>query len=290
MAETTLVAGGKRSAEDFIVGGCGFVTCVVTALILWLVEQRFGFSLYSWMFWFVIPVGALLSGFAGASGYYLGAWFFGRRPTRLLLLNILISSVLTFFLIYYLSYVTLQVEGKDVSQYISFWQFLDIAIRSTAMEFRYHAVNIGSTGALGSFGYVIGALQVLGFAAGGFCVYSYLLTKPYCDKCSKYLSAKGKQIRYVVNPEGLQEATVHVLTLMENGEILSAVEEHRNKPGFGSSAPSKDCRLRSVIEVQRCKKCEMHWVRFALESLSRDAWEEVSGTRMAKFTEQAVSV
>jgi hypothetical protein len=288
--EPTLVAGGKRSAEDFIVGGCGFVTSVVTALMLWLVEQRFGFALYSWMFWFVIPVGALLSGFAGASGYYLGARFFGHRPTRPLLLNILIASVLTFFLIYYLSYATLQVEGKDVSEYISFWQFLDIAIRSTAMEFRYHAAKIGSTGELGSFGYVIAALQVLGFAAGGFCVYAYLLTKPYCDKCSRYLSAKGKQIRYVVDPEGLEEATLHLMTLMEKGEILSAVEEHRSKPSFGSSAAPKDCRLRSVIKVQRCTKCEIHWVRFAVEKQSRDDWEEVSGTTMAKFTEQAVNV
>jgi hypothetical protein len=68
-----------------------------------LVEQRFGFSFYSWTFWFVIPAGALLSGFAGASGYLAGSLFFGRRPTRLLLLNIVIASISTFFFIHYLS-------------------------------------------------------------------------------------------------------------------------------------------------------------------------------------------
>src|SRR2546430_7079932 len=56
--------------------------------------------------------GALFAGFAGASGYYAGSVFFGQRPTRLLMLNIVIGSVLTFFFIHYLAYITLDIAGK----------------------------------------------------------------------------------------------------------------------------------------------------------------------------------
>ena len=78
--EPTLAASSRRTGEDFLVGGCGLATSLLTALILWYIEQRFGWALYSWTFWFVIPVGAFLAGFAGASGYYFGSWFFGHRP------------------------------------------------------------------------------------------------------------------------------------------------------------------------------------------------------------------
>src|SRR5207249_3554387 len=139
-------------------------------VILWQIELQSGFAFYTWMFWFVIPAGAGLSGFAGATGYLAGSWFFGHRPTRLLLLNILIASVSTFFLIHYLSYITLQIEGKRVSDFIPFTQYLDIVIRSTSMEFRVTraATKVGSTGELGGWGYIYALLQIVGFAVGGF--------------------------------------------------------------------------------------------------------------------------
>lgn len=282
--------GAKSLAEDFLVAPFGLATNFLTALLLWWIETRFGFAFYTWTFWFVIPVGALFAGFAGASGYYAASLFFGHRPTRLLLLNIVIGSILTFFLIHYLAYITLQIEGKDVSDYIPFSKYLDIAIRSTSMEFGFDGSKTGSTGELGSFRYVVAILQVIGFAVGGFCVYAYLAAKPYCDRCSRYLSRKGKQIRYAKDPEGLQAATAQLACHMANGDVGLAVEEHRNSAGFGASIPPKDCHLRSAIEVQRCKKCERHWVKFAVESLSGNDWKEVSGLTDQRFTEQIVNI
>ena len=95
-----------------LVSFCGLATSLLTAIILWWVELRFGFAFYSWTFWFILPIGAGLSGFAAASGYYAGSRIFNQRPTRLLLLNSLLVSVATFFTIYYLSYITLEIEGK----------------------------------------------------------------------------------------------------------------------------------------------------------------------------------
>ena len=172
-----------------------------------------------------------------------------------MLLNIALASVATFFLIHYLSYNILEIEGKQVSDYISFSQYLDIAIRSTSMEFRFRAAKLGSTGDLGNFGYVVAVLQVIGFAVGGFAVYGYLTSKPYCDKCSRYLSGKGKQIRYAGDAEGLQAATASFMILLGNGEIPSSILEHRNSSGFGSSMPPNNCHLRSIVEIRYCKKC-----------------------------------
>jgi hypothetical protein len=286
MVEPTLAASTRRSGEDFLVAGCGLVTCVVTALILWWIEAQFGFALYTWTFWFVVPAGAILAGFAGASGYCAGSWLFGHRPTRLLLLNIVIASVVTFFLIYYLSYVTLRVEGKQVSDYISFWQYLDLALRSTSMEFRYHAAKLGSTGELGYFGYAIAVLQIIGFAVGGLVVYGVLVSKPYCEKCSRYLSGKGTQVRYTHDSDGLQVNVAQVLQDLANGAVAPAIEFQR---GFGNPKPQKDDHLRSTFEVRYCKKCNQHWVKFAIEKWSGKDWKEIPQYTTAGFTGEVVS-
>lgn len=287
MAEPTIAADTRRTGEDLLVAFCGLATSLVTAGILRWIAARFGFALYTWTVWFVIPAGAILAGFAGASGYYAGAWRFGHRPTRLLLLNIVIASIATFLLIYYFSYVTLQIEGKQVSDYISFPRYLDIAIRSTSMEFRWRAAKIGSTGELGAFGYVVACLQVLGFAAGGFGVYAYLLSKPYCERCSRYFSGKGSQIRYTADAEGLQVTVAGVLEQMRNSAMAQAIEQHR---GSGAPTPQKGDHLRSLFEVRYCKKCGQHWVRFAVEKKSGDNWKKVPGLTFAGLTDQAVSV
>lgn len=288
MLEPGLKADSRKAGEDILVALCGLVTSLLTALILWFVEERFGFALYTWMLWFIIPVGALLSGFAGASGYYAGSWYFGHRPTRLLLLNIVFASLATFFLINYLSYITLQVEGKQVSDYIPFWSYLDIAIRSTSMEFRYRgAIKIGSTGELGSFGYVVSLLQILGFTAGGFGVYAHLVSQPYCEKCSRYLPQKGKQVRYTGDGGGLQAATARVFEFVKSDAIALAIQQYKE---FGTPQHQKEDHLRSVVEVRYCKKCSKHWVKFFVEKKSGDNWKEVSELTVAGFTEQGVNI
>ena len=287
LPEQTPGASTRRAGEDFLVAGCGFVTCLLTALILWWVERQFGLALYTWTFWFIIPAGAILAGFAGASGYYAGSWLFGHRPTRLLLLNVVIASVAIFFFIYYLSYITLQIEGKQGSDYVPFWQYLDLAVRSTSMEFRYHAAKLGSTGELGYFGYAVAVLQILGFAVGGFVVYAVLVSKPYCEKCSRYLSGKGKQIRYTHDADGLQANVAQIAQTLSSGAAGSAIELQR---GFGNPKYQKNDHLRSTFEVRYCKKCNKHWVKFAVEKQSGNDWKEITGYTAAGFTEEVVSV
>jgi hypothetical protein len=123
---------------------------------------------------------------------------------------------------------------------------------------------------------------------GGFGVYSYLVSQPYCEKCSRYLSRKGKQIRYTGSPEGLQTATERIFEDMKTDAVASAIQQHRE---FGTPSYQKDAHpLRSVFEVRHCKNCGKHWVKFSVEKRSGDNWKAISGLTVAGFTEQVVSV
>jgi hypothetical protein len=110
----------SRVAQDFLVTAIGVFTSIVTAVILVVVDLKFDFSLYSWMFWFVVPVGAILCGFAAASGYYFGARLFNHRPTGVLLLNMAAVSVTTFFVIHYLNYYFMEIDGRSVHNFLPF--------------------------------------------------------------------------------------------------------------------------------------------------------------------------
>src|SRR6202453_4326983 len=181
----------------------GAATSFITAAILAAMDIHWDFSFYSYMAFFIIPIGAIFSGFIAASGYYFGAWIANARPTKLILLNMVIVSITTFFLIYYLEYYFMVIDGKAVRDVIAFLDFLKIEVVHTTLQFRMRATKIGSPIELGSLGYLFALLQIIGFGVGGFAVYGFLSSKPYCEACSKYLVARDSQIRYTNDPERL---------------------------------------------------------------------------------------
>src|SRR5215510_4586274 len=140
--------------------------------------------------------------------------------------NMGLASVTTFFTIYWLSYTFLEIDGKLVSEYVSFGQYMDILLTHQQMEIMFHGVKTGATGELGGFGYVVAALQIVGFALGAAGVFGYLSSLPYCEKCSKYLKSKAKQLRYADNRHELTETALRLFTLFQNQEFQKALDEH----------------------------------------------------------------
>ena len=70
---------GKELATSIL----GFITTIITVGVCSWVEINWNFSIYSWMFFFIIPAGAVGAGFAAASGYYYTRPLCGyRSPWR----------------------------------------------------------------------------------------------------------------------------------------------------------------------------------------------------------------
>jgi hypothetical protein len=277
-----------RVAQDFLVAGLGATTSIITAVILAAVELRFDFSLYTWMFWFVIPAGAILCGFAAASGYYFGARLFNHRPTGVLLLNMVVISIATFFLIHYLSYYFMEIDGKAVRDFVSFSQYLDIEMSHTAVQFNIRAHPIGEAVEIGSWGYLYALLQVLGFAVGGVAVYFHLKSLPYCDSCSKYLAKKGIQTRYTASSETLGNAVKRIVQCLTESRFQDAIAAHAETGG--SETYEKELVLRSQIQIKRCKSCDQHWLRFTVSKRARDDWKDIDELGCQSFCAEPIDV
>lgn len=274
-------------AQDFAVASLGALTSFITAAVLAAVEIKWGYSLYSYTFWFVIPVGAIGFGFVAASGYYFGARLFNHRPTRLLLVNIVVISVFTFFLIYYLNYYFITVDGKAVRDYVPFLDFLSIVLSHESLQFSYRLHPIGSAVEMGSWGYLYAALQVVGFAIGGFTVFGYLKSMPYCERCSKYLVRKEAQTRYTTHADSLADVANQMRQCVIDGHVQKAIDLHAVS---GDENARKEHLLRSQVEIKRCKDCEQHWMRFSISRSVKGEWKDVSEVAFQSFTDEPIGV
>jgi hypothetical protein len=172
----------KDIAESFGVAACGLVTSVLTALAVVALSRMANFDLFTLSIWVVVPVGAVLTGFAAASGYYFGSLYFHKRAGLSLLLQMVVIAGLTQLLIYYMGYSTFVLDdGRRVSDMIPFGQYIEIIL--TSAHYRIGRA-MTDTGEVGSFGYWLAAFQFIGFLVGGVSVYGFLLAKPVCPTCN----------------------------------------------------------------------------------------------------------
>ncbi len=71
-----------RIAKGLIVTIFGIATTVLTAAGLVYMELRYDCAIYGFVYAFVLPFGAFISGVVAASGYYIGSRLVSFRPRR----------------------------------------------------------------------------------------------------------------------------------------------------------------------------------------------------------------
>jgi len=241
----------------------GIVTSVLTALLLAVVQRTFGIAIYSFMVVF-IPLGAILSGLCAASGYYFGARLFHRRPTRILIFNVIAVAILTYFLINYLTYSVLVTNGQPVSKLMGFSQYLDFVLRHQKMEF-YTPGIIQRTGDLGGFGYALAALEVFGFAIGGLFAYGHVSSAPYCENCKRYLPRQSTTKRYTDDSKQLQAVHSRLVGLLQHGDTAEA---KNCLDSFGSvTGDAKKMKLNVELKLWKCITCPEEFVELTVKQV-----------------------
>ena len=270
-----------RADKQLIVGILGIGTSLLTGVILGLIEVYTGYAIYSWMLWFVIPVGAFLAGFVAASGYYAGAIWFHQKPVGGVLFNMISASVSAFLLVHFVPYFLLEVDGIRVKDAISFWQYLDFDIRHTSLSFlRAPSASTGELGGL--WGYIYAFLQLAGFSVGSFAVFGWLSRNPYCENCSRYLTKTGQQDRFMSDGESLIEKIKQFALLLDNREFNDAITFHAEKMGVQYSS-GHHLRIRLLTRV--CQGCGVNHLDFVASKLDRNNWKDIDGTEIRIFTE-----
>jgi hypothetical protein len=167
----------------------GLATSVITAILVVLVESWTNISVFTFMVWLVIPIGAIGCGFVAASGYFLAAKALHQPATRLLLVQMVIIAALTQLLIYWLEYQTIVVNGAHITSLVPFKHFLVISLTSAHLVV-HNTIDTGM--AIGDMGYWFAVVEFIGFMVGAAAVYFSLGAQLRCADCATYLRKIGK--------------------------------------------------------------------------------------------------
>ncbi len=249
----------KRAlVEDLIVSAFGMASSAAVAYGSFAATTYWGFTLYSFMANLIIPVGAIGCGFVAAIGYLIGARLFHHRPTRMLLCNIVLVSLTTFFAIHHLDYTHARVHGVLIEDRISFPDYL-VAVTE---NMRYEPTGAGSHDSpteLGKLGWGVAALQILGFCLGGFCIYGWLKSIPYCDHCAMYFKKVWHRVTKWKDIPAMKAAFQSMGELMQEGQLQEAANKHAvlSDKRFGATGLLK-------MDLTKCPGCENR--RFRLQA------------------------
>ncbi len=285
MASSQIASSRSSLVQDLIVTAGGFIASTATAWALYAMERWWGFSLYSLMIWFVLPAGAIIAGMGAAAGYYAGARIADSRPTRMLLLNMVLVSASTFFAIHWLRYDAF-IASRGLGDRVSFWRYLDEVTTHQSMTLRANGAKMGSTGELGGLGYGVAALQILGFALGGFTVYGALTKLPFCERCARYLAKRGRQSRYADTPDSFEAMVRSLVDRWNQGDLQGTLDLHRH---WGQTKVSKTCRVLSTFELKQCPGCRVNWLHYKAQRFDGQNWKPLQGLDFARFHDGRLS-
>jgi hypothetical protein len=246
--------------RELALAACGLVASVAAAVALAWVEVEWHVAVYSYAFWWVVPIGAIGAGVVASVGYFLGARWIGVRPGWISRSSLLAVSVVAFFAIHYVEYLWGRLP-------IDFWSYLDLSIQSASYETKFGetVVRAWSAERLGELGYVVAVLQVVGFAIGGLVVFGWLRATPYCSSCKAYLRRRSVCVRTADRGAVFADVSKRVESSLELGDIRAAVREHAAlrslmlRERLGTAYTSR-------MEIWACRGCNLRWVRVATSS------------------------
>jgi hypothetical protein len=251
----------------------GIATTALTAIGLVYLELRYDCAIYGFVYGFVIPFGAMLSGCLAASGYYLGSRLVNYRPGRLFFVNMLAVSGGNFFLIYWLKYSLLKVDGEPVSKWMTFADYLRFALTHTAFTLGH---SPDDKYVLGVGGYAYAAVLILGFACGGWIMFRLAQSAAYCEACSLYMQKQGSQTRYFVKRDDLAGCSAAFKSEAERGQMRKAVDLH-SRAGLREEDGTTGYFLR--VEFMHCKRCGNQWLKLAARERVNNSWNRMSDFR-----------
>jgi hypothetical protein len=242
-----------QSADARILAGlvtslAGAATTFGVAVANLLLINRLGHDLLSFSVLFIIPVGALVGGAAAASGYYGAARLTQTMPSNWLVLQMPVVGLSAWVFSHWIVYATTVLDdGRSLRDLVSFFENWQWNATHQSLNITVHGHTSGSTGELGTLGYVREALQAVGFIFGAFATFGFLASVERCNECRKY--ARVNRILRGVAVEAFDSV------LQNSGVAL---------PGIG-----EDARLNSGakaidslhLDECLCPQCGRLWIR-----------------------------
>lgn len=246
----------------------GLITFALTVAAVTVLDRLTGFNLFSLSVWVVVPVGAIVTGMAAASGYYFGSLFFHTRPTWFLLVQVLVVAALAMGAIYYFEYATIVLDnGVRVADYVGFQRYMEVRLTSSHLRIGRGQTD---TGAVGDFGYVLAAIRFVGFVLGGFGTWAILRSQPVCQTCSRYLRKLTSRAQRFEDQNTFGVYWDHLFKHPVDSPEFS--EWLRYDP---TTAEQKVGDVLATSTLKGCPHCKTQLVAQTVQVMNKQGWSDV---------------
>jgi hypothetical protein len=259
----------KSFLESFGVALCGLATSVLVALADVAIARMTGFDFFTFSVWLVVPAGALLTGFAAASGYYFGSLYFHKRASASLLLQMVVIAGAAQFLIYWTGYATMVLEdGRKVADYLPFGQYMDLILTKA-----HYSIGSGrtDTGEVGNMGYWIAIAQFVGFLLGGVAIYFHLKAKAVCGACNLYLRPLAKKKKVFVNAEAAGGYYDRLFTVPVDSPDFAALIKSEAKVEKVAKG-----NLQFETSLLSCPACKAQMIEESVKGYNGSEWKDLN--------------
>ncbi|MCU0328697.1 MAG: hypothetical protein MUE53_06870 [Chitinophagales bacterium] len=255
----------------------GLLSASITAFIVYSFNQWSEFQFHTLSILFVFPVGALIIGFFGASGLFLGKkWTNSKMYQQDYFIAVLLGFI-AYFGIYYLSYsftyfsndldevrFITQFERPQnyisISETIPFWDYLVLINNSSSSQLMLKGVKLGDPIEFGGiFSKIIFLIQFIGVVIGALAIMLFLSSQKYCETCEKYYLEKVLKRFKPINLEDI------VNRMNQNlGDGISLNQEINQL-----SPINKEDKTYGQLDLEYCPKC--HKANFVFKFFEKNA-------------------
>lgn len=265
-----------------LVGGISLVTGLIVAFAISLIEVATDVALYGFSAAVVIPIGAIGCGLVAAVGFYAASRLLHVRPAASALAIPLVTAITSFFAAHWFTFSRYELPtGKTVSEALALngLGFVDY-LRMTATE---SGMTLGSSSApttitrLGSWGYGVVALQIIGFALGGWFVSTILRQKPWCEASHRFMSRQGVHVSFFEDADRFAADANRLVDVLERGGAVAAFEHAAVEKA--TLKQKRKARFNITASHFSCMDCGAHHTVISTsQKANNNSWTKLSQT------------
>ena len=176
------VAAGNASILVLL---AGLASTAVALASVWAISTYGDENVMGWYADYVLPAGAVLVGGLASTGFGVASWATGTKITGKLLVAVGITLLAGYWAAQYVEFRVLFPGGATLrdGREAGLLDWYDYVTRSFA--WKEHSGKLGH--ALGAWGYLLRAGEIVGFCGGGLAAPLLLRKVPYCASCKVYM-------------------------------------------------------------------------------------------------------
>jgi hypothetical protein len=231
------------------------------------------YSIYSWMIFGVVPIGALCAGWGGSAGSFYVARWLHYYPRLLFVLGVMITAVSTLLITHYFIYSHFGTDPVRRTDLQGFEAYLVRLSHHVTLE-SLQGPDYGSKTELGELSIWYYGLQVAGFCFGGLMTFSYTRSRRFCRKCEKYYGRRQVAEFHENLNDVFASKFDQVRAMLRAGDYEAAQRFHPSKHSLAAAGFRKG--FRSSLTTLECPGCTERAYRHVGYVFKRNGgWTEI---------------